>query len=213
MSMSLKDDQIKLYEMLRSEQLHCQERIHNLLIYGIVATAILWGYAIDKMQLRFSYLIALIPAVYAPFLFSWARELSYSGHRIAKYVREVLEPKITNGTKNQGWEHWVENYREMYEKRKWFSFSNAKDTNIILGFRLYDTMFPIIIVFSIALSIFLARSREGSCKSSIAIFLGTTEGIEIIFMGVICLMIYGYFKHCAEYNKKQLLKSKKSPKK
>jgi len=107
--MALNNAQIKEGEMLKNEQLQIQERIHNLYTWGIAGMAILWGFAISNYNHTCSFAIALVPAVCAPFLFLWARDLAYSGHRIAKYLRDKFEPMIWEKSNKIGWELWVKN--------------------------------------------------------------------------------------------------------
>ena len=205
--MKMDDPRIKEYEMLKHEQLKVQDRMHNLYIWGIAGMAILWGFAINNQDKVFSYLIALVPALTMPFLFLWARDLDYTGHRIAKYIKENIEPLMWG--EEGGWETWVNAYRmneEIGESPQFFNpwsrIKKDKPMHGRLGVALYNILFLLIIPLSLSLASYLAFITRKDNKLTWSF---DQEKLTVIVLALLVSCgLYWYFQRVIQFNRQRL---------
>ncbi len=208
--MSLNNDQLKEYEMLKNEQLKIQEIKNKLYTWGIAGMVILLGFAVNNQENPLSFIIALIPAIFMPFLYLWSHNLDYTGHRISKYIRKKIEPTMwMEVEENEGWENWARNYRKDEVKgespRFIFTMPWSKRMKTPKHGRLSPTLFNILfllfIPLSVGVSIFLAFKIEDKFKPVINCDI---KQLIIAIVAALSFALYWHFWRSARFDKKRL---------
>ena len=197
----LYNDAIKLemYKTLRQEQLNLQKRMETLCRWAFVAAAIVWGFMLSNKTQELNYLIAISPALLAPFIYHWVTNLAYSAYRIAVFIKNNCENGICENNIEPGWEQWLDICRDNNEKAKAnFSKNNhliKKLFHLLIEklkrLQTYNMIFPFIIGISIIIS------SEKVYVRSIP-FLNNFENFKfLIIMGlssvsVVALIVFRY---------------------
>jgi len=118
----LTDAQLEEYRQLKAESRTKGERALQLTMFALAAFGAIWTLCLSKQSASdHSRYAALVPGLLSAVLMYWVKQLEFSGHRIAKYLRDVLEPIVwgrqphEGGTTDPpGWESWISTNREKF---------------------------------------------------------------------------------------------------
>lgn len=94
------------FEALRKEIESCVEEIRIIERYALIGTGIVWAWLATNAQLNVPYVIWWIPLLFSVFGLFRTVALATSVRRLARYIREKVEPLFCD----QGVEGW-ETYR------------------------------------------------------------------------------------------------------